>query len=300
MNQHTDLTRPPFSSSETIHRPAEERSVDSASRLSARLIYEVVRRDGEEELNRPAVSLIWSGLAAGILISLSVIAQAVLKAYLPEAGWAVLVESLGYSLGFIVVIYGRMQLFTENTITTVMPVVAQRSATCLRKMLRLWAIVLAANVVGAIVASGFLLLPGVLPPELTESLLAVARHAVEGTAGGNFVRAMPAGVLIAALVWIMPGARGESLLIVLAMTWLLAAAGFAHVIAGSVEAGLLVWHGDMPVHHALFGFFLPVLAGNVVGGTAIFTLVTWGQVKNEVAQADEDQLDDGRRNARKT
>ncbi|WP_343501523.1 formate/nitrite transporter family protein [Alloyangia pacifica] len=287
MNNLGSPSSPSFSSSETVHRPAEERSVDSASRLSARLIYEVVRRDGEEELNRPSVSLIWSGLAAGILISLSVIAQAVLLSYLPEARWTVLVESLGYSLGFIVVIYGRMQLFTENTITTVMPVVAQRSATCLRKMIRLWAIVLSANVLGAVIASGFLLLPGVLPPELTENLLAVARHGVEGSAGGNFMRAMPAGVLIAALVWVMPGARGESLVIVLAMTWLLAVAGFAHVIAGSVEAGLLVWQGALGIGSAVFDFFLPVLAGNVVGGTAIFTLVTWGQVKNEVAQADD-------------
>lgn len=287
MNELGSASNPTFSSSETVHRPAEERSVDSASRLSARLIYEVIRRDGEEELNRPSVSLIWSGLAAGILISLSVIAQAVLLSYLPEARWTVLVESLGYSLGFIVVIYGRMQLFTENTITTVMPVVAQRSATCLRKMIRLWAIVLSANVLGAVIASGFLLLPGVLSPELTENLLAVARHGVEGSAGGNFMRAMPAGVLIAALVWVMPGARGESLVIVLAMTWLLAVAGFAHVIAGSVEAGLLVWQGALGIGSAVFDFFLPVLAGNVVGGTAIFTLVTWGQVKNEVAQADD-------------
>ena len=287
MNELGSASNPTFSSSETVHRPAEERSVDSASRLSARLIYEVIRRDGEEELNRPSVSLIWSGLAAGILISLSVIAQAVLLTYLPEARWTVLVESLGYSLGFIVVIYGRMQLFTENTITTVMPVVAQRSATCLRKMIRLWAIVLSANVLGAVIASGFLLLPGVLPPELSESLLAVSRHGVEGSAGGNFMRAMPAGVLIAALVWVMPGARGESLVIVLAITWLLAVAGFAHVIAGSVEAGLLVWKGALGIGSAIFDFFLPVLAGNVVGGTAIFTLVTWGQVKNEVAQADD-------------
>ena len=287
MNELGSASNPTFSSSETVHRPAEERSVDSASRLSARLIYEVIRRDGEEELNRPSVSLIWSGLAAGILISLSVIAQAVLLTYLPEARWTVLVESLGYSLGFIVVIYGRMQLFTENTITTVMPVVAQRSATCLRKMIRLWAIVLSANVLGAVIASGFLLLPGVLPPELSEGLLAVSRHGVEGSAGGNFMRAMPAGVLIAALVWVMPGARGESLVIVLAITWLLAVAGFAHVIAGSVEAGLLVWKGALGIGSAVFDFFLPVLAGNVVGGTAIFTLVTWGQVKNEVAQADD-------------
>ncbi|SFQ97009.1 formate/nitrite transporter family protein [Poseidonocella sedimentorum] len=72
--------------------------------LSARLIYEVIRRDGDEELSRPAISLVWSGLAAGGLISLSVIAQAVLSLHLPEeADWTHLVASLGYSVGFLVV-----------------------------------------------------------------------------------------------------------------------------------------------------------------------------------------------------
>ena len=125
-----DLAKAPHDSehsdAKAIRDPADEASVFRASRLSARLIYEVIRRDGEEELERPTVSLIYSGIAAGILISLSVITQAVLKHHLPEADWAILIEALGYSVGFMVVIFGRMQLFTENTITTVLPVVTRQ------------------------------------------------------------------------------------------------------------------------------------------------------------------------------
>ncbi|MEQ5870424.1 formate/nitrite transporter family protein [Sagittula sp. NFXS13] len=268
--------------SDAVREPSEETSVTQASRLSARLIYEVIRRDGREELARPTVSLIWSGVAAGILISLSVIAQTVLKSHLPDAEWTILIEALGYSVGFMVVIFGRMQLFTENTITTVLPLVADQSLTCLNRMLRLWTIVLAANIVGTIIASGFLYMPHFLPAHMTESLLAVSRHATDGSFGENFFRAIPAGIIIAAVVWIIPAAQSNAFWVVLVMTWLMSAAGFAHVIAGSVEAGVLVWFGQMGVGEAIWRFFIPVLAGNVAGGTAVFTLLVWGQVKNEV------------------
>ncbi|MAM63004.1 formate/nitrite transporter family protein [Maritimibacter sp. UBA3975] len=269
---------------ETIHAESEEESVTQATRLSARLIYEVIRRDGDEELSRPAMSLVWSGLAAGVLISMSVISQAVLHHNLPDADWAILVESLGYSVGFLVVILGRMQLFTENTITTVLPVISRRSMWCLNRTARLWGLVMTANVVGAMIAAGFLTLPGVVSPELYESLLAVARHAVEGDALTNFLRSMPAGVLIAAIVWIMPSAGGNSFFVILTLTWIMAAAGFAHIVAGSVEYGLILWNGETDVMTGLLRFFFPVLAGNITGGTAVFALMAWGQVRREVKQ----------------
>ena len=101
---------------------AEEKSVSEATALSPKLIYEVIRREGEEELARSKRSLIWSGIAAGVMISLSVLGEAVFRTYLPDTAHRFLIENLGYSLGFLAVIMGRMQLFTENTITTVLPI----------------------------------------------------------------------------------------------------------------------------------------------------------------------------------
>jgi len=109
------------------NEPEEEEAVRGASHLSSKLVYQVVRREGDEELRRPQMSLFWSGLAAGVCISFSVIGEALFKTYLPERTWLPLLESLGYTFGFLIVIVGRMQLFTENTLTTVLPLFARPS-----------------------------------------------------------------------------------------------------------------------------------------------------------------------------
>lgn len=56
----------------------ERKSVEEAEALSPKLIYEVIRREGEAEMARPANSLIWSGIAAGIMISFSVLGEAIM------------------------------------------------------------------------------------------------------------------------------------------------------------------------------------------------------------------------------
>lgn len=279
--------RPHSGAEPEIQHKVEEESVNDAARLSARLIYEVIRRDGETELTRPLVSLIWAGVAAGMLISLSVLGEAILRMHLPKADWVFLVENLGYSFGFIVVILGRMQLFTENTITTVLPVVAKWSASILIRMLKLWVIVLAANVAGACLAAIFMLKSGAFSDPMLVVFGDLSRHAVLMGAGESFARAIPAGVLVAAIVWMMPSAQGSGFIIITAFTWLIAAGDFTHIIAGAVEMWFLVWLGDIGPLGATFDFFLPVLAGNVLGGTAIFTLLAWGQVKNEVPHGSE-------------
>ncbi|MFA8386328.1 MAG: formate/nitrite transporter family protein [Pelagibaca sp.] len=269
---------------EAVRHEKEEASVSEATRLSARLIYEVIRRDGEEELERPIFSLICSGVAAGILISLSVLTEAILRTYLdPDRPSTFLIENMGYTLGFIVVIFGRMQLFTENTITTVLPVIARPDRQCVTAMVRLWSIVLAANMVGAFIAASFLGLTDVMSADLRTAIMELSRHATGFGAYEGFIKAVPAGVLIAAVVWMMPSARGNAFFLIFAFTWLIAAGDFAHVVAGSVEMAYLMVLDELGFVPAVFGFFLPVLAGNVVGGTAIFALLAWGQVRNEVA-----------------
>ena len=267
-----------------IEKEAEEESVHSATRLSARLIYEVIRRDGKEELARPLPSLIWSGLAAGILISQSVVAEAVLRAGLPDTTWRPLIENLGYAFGFLLVIHGRMQLFTENTITTVLPLMARFGPTRLMATGRLWGTVLAANTVGAFIAAAFMLWTGAFPDEILRAMHELSVHATDAPPLELFFRAIPAGVLVAALVWTMPTMPHGSFFMIVALTWLLAAGDFAHIVVGSVEMAFLVLGGDLGPLAALAGFYLPTLFGNVMGGTMVFTMMAWAQVKNEVTE----------------
>ncbi|MGZ2259887.1 formate/nitrite transporter family protein [Roseobacter sp. A03A-229] len=260
----------------------EEASVQDATGLAPKLIYEVIRREGDEEMARPKRSLIWSGIAAGVMISLSVLGEAIFRTYLPEAPHSYLIENLGYSLGFLAVILGRMQLFTENTITTVLPVMVERTWYSFGCMLRLWGIVLAANVVGAFAVAALFVFTPALPPEIMPAVIDLSHHATGMGAQASFWRGIPAGVIVALIVWMMPQAESAKFFLILLFTWLIAAGDFTHIVAGSVEMAVLVWMGDLGAAQAIGGFFLPVLAGNIIGGTAIFALMAWGQVRDEL------------------
>ncbi len=260
----------------------EEHAIRAATRLNSKLIYEVIRRDGEEELDRPSRSLIWSGIAAGLLIAFSVLGEAILRTHLADTPQRYLIENLGYSFGFLLVILGRMQLFTENTITTILPLAAERTLGCLGRVVRLWAIVLLANIVGAAGAAAFMAFSGAFGPDLLAVIGDLSRHATGFPASEAFFRAIPAGVLVASIVWMMPGQNGSEILLIVLFTWLIAAGDFTHIIAGSVEMWFLALQGELGFAPALLNFFVPVLAGNVVGGTLVFALLAWGQVKDEV------------------
>lgn len=262
---------------------AEKEAVTEAGHMSAKLVYFVVMREGRTELSRPTASLIWSGLAAGLCIGFSVLGESIFRAYLPDAPWRHLLENLGYSLGFLLVILGRMQLFTENTITTVLPLMTDPSTKMGWAVARLWTIVLAANIVGCFIGAAFLAWTPAVPPEVLAAMTELSHHATSAPAFEAFFKAIPAGILIAALVWMLSaGDHGGGFWVILTFTWLIAAGDFAHIVAGSVEMAFLILSGGLGVGPAVLGFFLPVLAGNVVGGTVVFTLLAWGQVKEEV------------------
>ncbi|MEY1556357.1 formate/nitrite transporter family protein [Yoonia sp. R2331] len=256
--------------------------VDEAEKLSSKEIFEVIRRDGHEELARPYASLFWSGIAAGLMISLSVLGEAIFRTYLPDAPWRYLVENLGYSLGFLVVILGRMQLFTENTITTVLPVMHDPVWPMFRRMLSLWMIVLGANVIGAILAAAAFAFGNFIPDAMIAAIAQLSAHATGFDPEVAFQRAIPAGILVAAIVWMLPGSDGFGFFVILTFTWLIAAGDFTHIVAGSVEMAFMLLTGELSIVSALTDFFLPVLAGNVLGGTAIFALLAFGQVRKEL------------------
>lgn len=269
-----------------LEEETERESVEAAAKLSSKLIYEVIRRDGEEELARTKRSLFWSGTAAGIMISFSVLGEAILRTYLPDAPWSFLIENFGYSLGFLLVIMGRMQLFTENTITTVLPLMVKPTAHNFACVARLWVIVLGANVLGAFCIATLYAYTPAIPDNLAPALLSLSEHAIHMPADESFFRAIPAGILVAAIVWMLPQADESGFFIILTFTWLIAAGDFTHIVAGSVEMAYLAVQGLLGPTEAVFGFFIPVLAGNIVGGTVVFALIAWGQVKDDVLAAE--------------
>jgi len=260
----------------------EVHNVEELSTPRTPVIYEVVRRMGEEEMLRPASSLWWSGIAAGLSISFSVLAEAILLNGLPDTPWRPLVAGLGYSVGFLMVILARQQLFTESTITAVLPVLKELSPETLRQMVRLWGIVLAANLVGTLFAALFCSFTPVLTPELHAGMVEVSRKLLKYDLARMFFAGIASGFLIAAMVWMLPTAEGAKFLVITLMTYLIAAGGHTHIVSGSVEAYLLVIAGDWAWWQAITQFGLPVLAGNIGGGTALFAVLSYAQVKDEI------------------
>ena len=260
----------------------KKKEADS-ERLQAKTVYEIIRREGEKEIRRPVSSLWWSGFAAGLAISSSLVAEGMLHVVLPEGGWRLPLESFGYCVGFMIVILGRLQLFTENTITPVLPIMAEFSGAALTRMLRLWAVVLAANLAGTFTVALFARFVGFVTAEQLTAFYEISRHAVmSGTAAETLLLAIPAGFYVAALVWMLPSSKGFEIWIIVTMTYLIAIGGFAHVIVGSVEAFLLLLDGQIDFVHASTGYLLPALVGNVIGGTALFSLLAYAQVREEI------------------
>ncbi len=97
--------------------------VEKRKASSARAVHEVDRFQVYYQFDRPATSLALSGLAAGVAITASVFAQAAIVPRLEGEPEADIDTGLGYAIGLMIVVMGRMQLFTERNVTTVLPVI---------------------------------------------------------------------------------------------------------------------------------------------------------------------------------
>jgi formate/nitrite transporter FocA (FNT family) len=263
--------------------PVERKDVEERAAPRSPVIHAIVSRHGQEELERPAGSLFWSGAAGGLTIMASVIAEAALLNKLPgTVGAREAIADLGYSVGFLMVVLGRMQLFTEQTVVAVLPVMARPGRPTLAAAGRLWAIVFLANMLGASVAAAITIHLHLMSPELTDSMLQVSAELLHRTPLETLAQAVPAGFLVASIAWLRAGSEGGEFWIVLSLTYVIALGDFAHVVAGAAEAFLLVFDGRIGIGHALGGIVLPALLGNIIGGTGLFALLAHAQVRQEL------------------
>jgi formate/nitrite transporter FocA (FNT family) len=262
--------------------PKEQRAVAEQSRPNAALIHETIRAEGETELERSSWALILSGFAAGLSMGFSLIVEGLLQSHLPDAPWRELVTKLGYTAGFLIVVLGRQQLFTENTLTPILPLLHNRTATTLLRVMRLWALVLAANIAATWAISAVLAYSDVFDPAVKSAFADISVHSVEGAFGTTLLKGAFAGWLIALMVWLLPSAGSMRPIVIMLITYIVGIAGLAHVVAGSVDAAYLVHAGRAGIGDYLGSFFVPTFIGNTAGGIALVAVLNYGQVAPEL------------------
>lgn len=260
----------------------QEDAVERTS-VSAVVVHEAIRYDGEEELHRPISALAWSGLAAGMSMGFSLVGQALFRAYLPDRPWRPLVGSLGYPLGFLIVIIGRQQLFTENTLTAIIPLLARRNLRTLARVARLWTVVLVANLAGAHLFAWVVANTPMFKPQVQAAMLSLAQEASAVSFGTAVLRGIFAGWLIAMVVWMLAAIDTGRIGVIVILTYVVGLAGLTHIIAGSVEVLFLVMVGAKSWGAIAFGYMLPTLIGNSIGGVSLTAAINHAQVVSGMA-----------------
>src|SRR5215212_6874035 len=258
----------------------EQEEVEWRGAPRTEVVYEAIREEGESELRRSSSTLAWDGLAAGLSMGFSLVAEGLLRSHLPDAGWRPLVAKLGYSVGFLIIVLGRQQLFTENTLTAVLPLLQRPYVSTLRQVLRLWGVVFAANVAGALLFAFVIARTELFEPHVRETFGEIGREAFVGWWPLTLLKGVFAGWLIAMMVWMLPASESARFFVVVVMTYLVALGKFAHIIAGSVDTFYVVFAGEAGAGEYL-GWMLPTLAGNIIGGTTLVAALGHAQVAGE-------------------
>lgn len=248
----------------------------------ALVIHEVVREEGEVELKRRNAALLWSGLAAGLSMGFSLLTMALLRAGLPDLPWRRLVDGAGYSVGFVIAILGRQQLFTESTLTAVLPLMVRRDLATLLSLLRMWSIVLAANLLGTSAFAYLVAREGVFPAPVHDALSSIGQEVLAGPTGPKILKAILAGWLIALMVWLLPSARSARILVILLLTYVVAIAQLPHIVAGSADVAFAVWTGGATTGDYLWRFLLPTLLGNTIGGVALVAFLNHAPLASDL------------------
>jgi formate/nitrite transporter FocA (FNT family) len=253
------------------HRVREKQEEEIIDRTAppGEVVYEAIYAEGEHELNRNSIELALSGLAAGLSMGFSMMGEALLRVYLPEAKWTPLLSTFGYSTGFLIVILGRQQLFTKNTLTVILPLLRKKKPELLGKVARLWIIVLLTNLLGAFVFAWLAGHTNIYTPELREMFTRIGQRAMEPDFRTLILRGIIAGWLIALMVWLLPFAESARLWVIIILAYLVGLGEMPHVIAGNVETFYLVATGVLSFWVCVASYLVPTLIGNVIGGVAL-------------------------------
>jgi formate/nitrite transporter FocA (FNT family) len=261
--------------------PNERVKAREEESLNARITHEVIRIEGEKELERTSSALWWAALAGGLSMGFSLVAEGLLRAHLPDTPWRPLVTKLGYPVGFIIITLASHQLFTENTITPIVPLLRKKTLAMLRNVVRLWAVVFVGNIAGVIIFAWMLGRTQLFEPDVKRAFEDIGREAIKATFLVTLLRGVLAGWLIALMVWMLPAASSSKVAVVGIMTYLVGLAGLAHIVAGSADVLVLVSNGLIGWRAYFTSFMFPALLGNTAGGLLFVAALNHAQVATD-------------------
>lgn len=250
---------------------------EETARLTAPEIYRTVEDTAHEELRRSSRALMFSGIAGGLGMGLTGLGVATAQAILGEGRMQEFVSLLFYPLGFMAVIIGRAQLFTENTLYPVALILSQRRHVL--NTLRLWLVVFLANIAGAAVFAFVAIRTGALKPEVAQRLIHLGLNASDGELKYIFWSGVIGGWIIALMAWIVSASQWTigQVVMVYALTVVVGLGHFAHCIASSGEILSSVFAGQVPFTRYVV-WLLVATAGNIFGGVTLVTVLNFGQV----------------------
>ncbi|QEO81430.1 formate/nitrite transporter family protein [Pseudomonas brassicacearum] len=259
----------------------EQHEVDRNQPPRAAVLHEIIRTQGNQELERSIAALWWSALAAGLTMGLSLMAMGLLNSRLPDQEGFKVIASFGYCAGFLAVILARQQLFTENTLTAVLPIMSKPTLGNFGRLLRLWGVVLVGNLCGTLLVAYVMLHLPIFDQRTDQAFLEIGRKVMENDTGQMFAKGIISGWMIATMVWMIPSMESAKMWIIILITYLMALGDFTHIVVGSAEVSYLVFAGQLSWADFWMVFAGPTLAGNIIGGSFIFALISHAQVRSE-------------------
>ncbi len=251
---------------------------EESKRRTAREIFEAVEDNAHEELRRSVHALAFSGFAGGLSMGLTGLGVASALAILGDSPHDQFLAYLLYPVGFIAVIIGRAQLFTENTLYPVALILSERRH--VSDTLRLWIVVFLFNVLGAASFAALAVRTNSLLPAIVDHLVQLGIEAAQTSGSHIFWSGVIGGWIIALVAWMVTASHWTigQIMVIWILTFVVGIGHFSHCIASSGEIMSSVFAGSVSFTHYLYWLALAT-SGNIVGGVMIVTLLNFGQVK---------------------
>jgi len=258
------------------------------ARPSAEDIYRQVATNARQELKRSNTSLGISGFGGGAFMGLTALGTAIAVSKLGNSDGVHMISRMFYPIGFIVVIIGRAQLFTENTLYPVALVLAEKRE--FWNTLRLWSVVLPANVAGAFAFAMLASWTTAINPAYVAAMSQLGRNAIDHPASTVFWSGVMGGWIIALTAWLVSGSHSitGSVAVIWMLTYIVGLGDFAHCIAtsGEILVAVLTHHAPWMAYPE---WLFPAVAGNICGGVGLVTILEYGQVMYGESEDKQDQ-----------